>query len=229
MPHILLIDDDRELTDMLAEYLTGENFRVDAVNDSEKGGVEALSGRYDIIVLDVMMPRRSGIEILEHIRQSSDVPILLLTARGEEIDRISGLDLGADDYVPKPCSPGELVARLRAILRRVSKNQDRGGVTEPVVIGHLKLWTKIRKAQWHNVPLDLTGAEFSLLEELARHAGQIVSKQHLSLNALGRALTPYDRRIDVHMSSIRHKLGPRPDGHPWIVGVRGLGYQLASE
>lgn len=228
MPNILLIDDDRELTEMLAEYLAGEDFGVAAVHDGQSGETEALSGRYDIVVLDVMLPRLSGIEVLRRIRRSSDVPVLLLTARGDDVDRISGLDLGADDYVPKPCSPGEIVARLRAILRRVTSNQGDDAL-EAITSGLLRLWPGMRRAEWRDEPLELTGTEFSLLEELARNAGHVVSKDQLSLNALGRALTPYDRRVDVHISSIRYKLGPRPDGQPWILGIRGRGYQLASD
>ena len=228
MPDILLIDDDRELTAMLAEYLAGEGLGAFAVHDGLSGETEALSGKYDLVVLDVMLQRLSGIEVLRRIRRSSDVPVLLLTARGDDVDRISGLDLGADDYVPKPCSAGELVARMRAILRRVSSTRD-SSPAEPIVAGKLTISPAQRRAQWQGTTLDLTGTEFSLLEELARHAGHIVSKEQLSLNALGRALTAYDRRIDVHISSIRQKLGPRPDGQPWILGIRGQGYQLACE
>jgi DNA-binding response OmpR family regulator len=161
------------------------------------------------------------------------VPVLLLTARGEDVDRISGLDLGADDYVPKPCSPGELVARLRAILRRTAglRAQQAATAAQPQQLssGALQLWPASRQAQWHGRPLELTGTEFNLLEELLRHAGELVSKEQLSLNALGRPLTAYDRRIDVHVSSIRQKLGLRANGQSWILSVRGLGYQLARE
>lgn len=228
MSNILLIDDDRELTAMLTEYLEREGFTASAAHDGQSGEIAALSGSYDLVVLDVMLPRLSGIEVLRRIRRSSDVPVLLLTARGDDVDRISGLDLGADDYVPKPCSPGELVARLRAILRRVSGNRE-NEVRTPLNAGALTLWPGARRAEWQGKTLDLTGTEFSLLEELAHHAGHVVSKEQLSLNALGRALTPFDRRIDVHISSIRTKLGPRADGQPWIIGVRGKGYQLVSE
>jgi DNA-binding response OmpR family regulator len=156
--------------------------------------------------------------------------VLLLTARGDNIDRIAGLELGADDYVPKPSSPGELVARLRAILRRVQPQlMGEGMVPEQVRSGALKMWPGRREAHWGAAILELTGSEFSLLEALARQAGQLVSKQDLSLNALGRPLTRYDRRIDVHISSIRHKLGPRADGSSWIQSVRGMGYMLIVE
>jgi len=229
MPKVLLIDDDRELTAMLKEYLHREDFEVAVAHDGETGEVAALSGRHDLVVLDVMMPRLSGIEVLRRIRRNSDIPVLLLTARGDDVDRIAGLDLGADDYVAKPCSPGELVARLRAIHRRVANTRERGGPGEPISTGPLTLWPGTRRVEWAGEALELTGTEFSLLEELARNAGTVVSKEQLSLNALGRALTPYDRRIDVHVSSIRHKLGPRADGKSWILGVRGQGYQFARE
>ncbi|MFJ4114045.1 MULTISPECIES: response regulator transcription factor [Pseudomonas] len=227
---VLLVDDDRELTEMLALYLAREGFEATAVANGEEGEAHALSGAFRIVVLDVMLPGISGIEVLRRIRARSQVPVLLLTARGDNIDRIAGLELGADDYVPKPSSPGELVARLRAILRRVQPHawaESQAG--EVLGTGALTLWPGRRKAQWAAAPLDLTGTEFSLLEALARQAGRLVSKQELSLNALGRPLTRYDRRIDVHISSIRQKLGPRADGSSWIQSVRGMGYMLIIE
>lgn len=228
MTRVLLVDDDRELTAMLGEYLAREGFDVAAAHDGQQGEAEALSGRYDIIVLDVMMPRLSGIEVLRRIRARSEVPVLLLTARGDNVDRIAGLELGADDYVPKPSSPGELVARLRAILRRTGTRRPDSAGPEILTCGPLVLNPAARTAVWQGRPLELTGTEFSLLEELVRHAGQLVSKQQLSLNALGRPLTRFDRRIDVHISSIRQKLGLRGDNQSWIVSVRGQGYQLVS-
>lgn len=228
MTRVLLVDDDRELTAMLGEYLAREGFDVQAAHDGQQGEAEALSGRYDIIVLDVMMPRLSGIEVLRRIRARSEVPVLLLTARGDNVDRIAGLELGADDYVPKPSSPGELVARLRAILRRTGTRRPDSAGPEILTCGALVLNPATRTVQWQGRPLELTGTEFSLLEELVRHAGQLVSKQQLSLNALGRPLTRFDRRIDVHISSIRQKLGLRGDNQSWIVSVRGQGYQLVS-
>lgn len=230
MTPVLLVDDDRELTEMLALYLAREGFCATAVATGEEGEAHALSGAYQVVVLDVMLPGISGIDVLRRVRARSQVPVLLLTARGDNIDRIAGLELGADDYVPKPSSPGELVARLRAILRRVqpqaaSDNQ----ALDAVSSGALTLWPGRRQAQWGLAPLDLTGTEFSLLEALTRQAGQLVSKQDLSLNALGRPLTRYDRRIDVHVSSIRQKLGPRADGGSWIQSVRGMGYMLIVE
>ncbi|GGC73078.1 response regulator transcription factor [Paraburkholderia caffeinilytica] len=228
MTPVLLVDDDAELTGMLVQYLAHEGFAADVAHDGEVGVARALSGRFAIVVLDVMMPRLSGIEALRRIRATSHVPVLMLTARGDDIDRISGLNLGADDYVPKPCTPGELVARLRAILRRAA-GTGTAGAGAPVQAGQLVLWTSSRRATWQGAPLELTGTEFSLVEILARHAGRLVSKEEISQQAFGRPLARFDRRIDVHISSIRQKLGQRPDGQPWIVSVRGMGYQLLTD
>lgn len=228
MTPVLLVDDDVELTGMLVQYLANEGFAAEVAHDGESGVAGALSGRFAIVVLDVMMPRLSGIDALRRIRAASHVPVLMLTARGDDIDRVSGLNLGADDYVPKPCTPGELVARLRAILRRVS-GAGMVGAEGPVQAGPLELWPSNRRAMWQGAPLELTGNEFSLIEVLARHAGQLVSKEEISLQAFDRPLARFDRRIDVHISSIRQKLGQRPDGKPWIVSVRGMGYQFLTD
>ena len=229
MSKVLLVDDDVELSSMLREYIEQEGFEADAVNDGESGVAAALSGNYAIVVLDVMMPRVGGIEALRRIRAQSKIPVLMLTAKGDDVDRIIGLELGADDYVPKPCTPRELVARLRAILRRtldVTPAEAAGG---PLVAGGLLMWPQMRRAQWHGNPLDLTSTEYNLLEVLARNAGRVVSKAELSEQGLGRSLARFDRSIDVHLSSIRHKLGARPDGRSWIETVRGLGYQMIRE
>lgn len=231
MINVLLVDDDADLTSMLAQYLVGEGMAVDAVHDGEAGVEGALSGKYHIVVLDIMMPGLSGIDALRRIRAESQVPILMLTARGDDIDRIVGLDLGADDYVGKPCTPGELVARIRAILRRAGTHPtsvDSAG-QKSLTVGQLAVWPGSRRATWMGHPLQLTGNEFCLLEVLARHAGQLVSKEDISQEAFGRPLARFDRRIDVHISSIRQKLGTRRDGHPWIQSVRGLGYQLMED
>lgn len=230
MTSVLLVDDDNELTLMLVQYLSLEGFAVQATNDSETGVAQALSGRFEIVVLDVMMPRLSGMEALRRIRAASQIPVIMLTARGDNIDRIVGLEMGADDYVPKPCTPGELVARLRAIMRRVRPFvDDSQPAANHLKAGGLELWPGRRQAAWHGAPLELTGTEFSLLEVLVRQAGRLVSKQDLSKHVFGRPLAPFERRIDVHISSIRQKLGQRPDGQPWILGVRGMGYQLLSD
>lgn len=222
---VLLIDDDVELTVMLKSYLAREGFLVTVVHRGEQGAELAIGGDYAVVVLDVMMPGFSGIETLRRIRAQSDIGVLLLTARGDDLDRIQGLDLGADDYVPKPCSPGELVARIRAILRRTNQ------VDKLVVLrsGHLELFPGLRQVRWQGRALELTGTEFNLLHVLAKNAGQLISKNDLSMGAFNRPLTRYDRRIDVHLSSIRQKLGLRDDGTSWILGVRGQGYQLIQD
>jgi len=232
MPKVLLIDDDVELVAMLKEYLEQEEFEVSAVHNGEDGVAAALTGDYAIAVLDVMMPRLNGVETLRRIRMKSAMPVLMLTAKGDDTDRIVGLELGADDYVPKPCTPRELSARIRAILRRTQGGENgRDGVAsgEPLVIGALSMWPSQRRAQWHDTPLELTSTEFNLLEVLARNAGKPVSKRELSEQALGRPLARFDRSIDVHLSAIRHKLGNFADGRTCIQTVRRLGYQLIKE
>jgi DNA-binding response OmpR family regulator len=207
---------------MLREYLEREGFAVTAVHDGEAAARLALSGGYQIVVLDVMMPKVDGIEALRQIRQTSRVPVVMLTARGDDVDRIVGLELGADDYVPKPCTPRELVARLRAILRRAQPGANGG----PLEIGALKLWPEKRAVQWRGRELALTSIEFNVLEVLMRNAGRVVSKHEISEQALGRPLARFDRSIDVHLSAIRQKLG---DGARLIRTVRGLGYHLVKE
>ncbi|MEN9503485.1 MAG: hypothetical protein RI964_2770 [Pseudomonadota bacterium] len=225
---ILLVDDDIELTTMLKDYLQREGFLITAVNDGESAVRETLNDDYALVVLDVMMPGMTGIEVLSRIRIHSQLPVLMLTARGDDIDRIIGLELGADDYVPKPCMPRELVARIRAILRR-TRPDPAANNHEPLHVGVLTLTPEKRQASLHGDILELTSTEFNLLEVLVQQAGQTVSKNDLSSRALGRNLTRYDRSIDVHMSSIRHKLGNLPDGRSWIQTVRGIGYQLIGE
>ena len=231
MLRVLLVDDDVDLTSMLSLYLFREGLEVRVVHDGETGVNEALRGGYALVVLDIMMPRLSGIEALRRIRGASDVPVLMLTARGDNVDKIVGLNMGADDYVPKPCTPGELAARIHAILRRTERRSQPEGTdaAQPLQAGALALWPGTRQASWRGEPLELTGTEFSLLEVLVRHAGQLISKQDISQAAFGRPLTRFDRRIDVHISSIRQKLGMRDDGRSWIQSVRGLGYQLLKD
>lgn len=226
MHNLLLIDDDIELSDMLGDYLRHEGYAITHAASAETGLQEALSGRHALVVLDVMLPGRSGIEVLSQIRQRTALPVLMLTARGDDMDRIVGLELGADDYVPKPCQPRELAARIRAILRRTQPSTPQ---QEALCVGALTLRPASRSASWGGHPLDLTSTEFNLLEHLARHAGQTVSKSVLSEAALGRPLTRYDRSIDVHLSSIRAKIGPMPDGRSCIQTVFRQGYQLIPE
>lgn len=225
---ILLVDDDVELSGMLCDYLVQEGFTVSTVHDGEAGVSEALSGLYAVVVLDVMMPRISGIEALRRIRAVSQVPVLMLTAKGDDMDRILGLELGADDYVPKPCLPRELAARLRAILRRTSQSAEVAG-SASLLIGQLGVFPGQRRVEWRGLPVEMTSTEFNLLEILARNAGRPVSKGDLSEQALGRPLSRFDRSIDVHLSSIRHKLGCLADGRSCIQTVYRQGYQLIRE
>ncbi len=227
LARVLLVDDDIELGTLLKEYLVEEGFEVLTAQDGRAALLLVETGTIDIVVLDVMMPIMNGIETLQRIRRLRDIPVIMLTAKGDDADRIAGLKLGADDYVSKPSSPGELSARLTAVLRRAGRTT--GTAPETLLAGDLVMHPASRAADWRGSPLDLTGTEFSLLEVLARNAGQLVSKQELSKRALGRALTPFDRRIDVHISSVRQKLGSRPDGQSWIQSVRGLGYQLLRD
>jgi len=225
---ILLVDDDVELAGMLRDYLVRDGFVVLAVPDGESGVAEALSGNFALVVLDVMMPGIGGIEALRRIRAASTVPVLMLTARGDDLDRIVGLELGADDYVPKPCMPRELAARLRAILRR-SQQGGELAAQAPLVVGPLKVMPAQRRVEWDGEAVELTSTEFNLLEVLARNAGRPVSKAELSEQALGRPLVRFDRSIDVHLSSIRHKLGVLPGGRSCIQTVYRQGYQLIRE
>ena len=226
--HILLVDDDVELAGLLRDYLVRDGFTAEAVPDGESGVAAALSGRFAIVVLDVMMPGIGGIEALRRIRAASTVPVLMLTARGDDFDRIIGLELGADDYVPKLCLPRELAARLRAILRRSQQGADQAAQA-PLVVGRLTVMPAQRRVEWDGAPVELTSTEFDLLEVLARNAGRPVSKADLSAQALGRPLARFDRSVDVHLSSIRHKLGPLPGGRSCIQTVYRQGYQLIRE
>ena len=226
MSKVLIIDDDVILSGLFQDYLEEEKFQVRTADTATEGLQLALQGDFDIVILDVMLPDMSGTEVLKLIRQQSHVPILMFTAKGDDVDRIMGLESGADDYVPKPCTPRELIARIKAILRRSEITRQQQQDETVIQTGPLQLWPQQRKALWFDTALELTSTEFSLLESLARNAGRDVSKNALSEAALGRPLARFDRSIDVHMSSIRHKLGEQQDGHSYIQTVRGKGYQL---
>lgn len=230
MNRLLLVDDDTELLEMLAEYLSQEGFAVTLAHDGEAGVALALSGDFLLVVLDVMMPRMNGVEALRRIRMAgSSVPVLMLTARGDDTDRIVGLELGADDYVAKPCTPRELTARIRGILRRTQGSEKTENSPVPITVGALQIWPAQRLVHWKGEVVELTSSEFMLLEVLARHAGRPVSKADLSAQGLGRPLARFDRNIDVHLSSLRHKLGTLADGRSCILTVYRVGYQLIRE
>lgn len=222
---ILLADDDDELRELLCEYLQGEGFQVTGVADGEAAlaavrSAGSNSQAFDAMVLDIMMPRVSGTEVLKELRKESGLPVIMLTARGEELDRILGLELGADDYLPKPCNPRELVARLRAILRRSGTSL----ANAPLHVDDLELNPASRQLRGEQGLIELTSTEFSILQLLLRRAGTVVSKRDLYRAALGREPVRFDRSVDMHLSNLRRKLGPASGGGVRIETVRGLGY-----
>lgn len=226
-PRVLVVDDDTDLTVMLSDYLKAEGFQVTAVHDGETGVARALSGDYDAVILDVMMPRLSGTEALRRIRTDSPVPVIMLTAKGDDIDRVVGLELGADDYVPKPYFPRELVARLRAVLRRRPAASPPPSPAHSVDLGSLHVDIATRRALARQLPVDLTASEFNLLVVLLQASDRVVTKDELSLKVLGRARASYDRSVDVHVSNLRQKLGvAAPDIE--IETVRGVGYRIGA-
>jgi two-component system, OmpR family, response regulator CpxR len=221
---ILIIDDDTGLCELLTSYLSSEGFDVDSIHDGAEGAVSALAGDYALVVLDVMLPKLNGFEVLRRIRQSSQVPVLMLTARGDEIDRIVGLEMGADDYLSKPFNPRELVARLRAIQRRTLAAPAGDAKPDTLEVGDVALDLGTRTVRCAGSPIELTSLEFSVFEALLRLAGTVVSREELTRQALGREFGSYDRSIDVHVSSLRKKLGPGAGGEDRIKSVRGIGY-----
>lgn len=236
MPRILLVDDDIELTELLAELLTLEGFDIHVVHNGQDALDELDLQPYDLILLDVMMPVLNGVETLKQLRQKFSTPVLMLSARDDEIDRVLGLELGADDYLPKPFNDRELVARIKAILRRTQQQaiQDHQPInTEEhgkiLNFGGIELYPGRQQAIYEGNDLDLTGTEFALLYILVRHPGQILSRELLSLEILGKRLTPYDRAIDMHISNLRKKLPERDDNLPWFKTLRGRGYLLVTE
>lgn len=227
MSRVLIIDDDQGLVSLLQRFLQNEGFQVFAVFDHHTGLDAALTGEYDVIILDVMLPGGSGFELLKSLRAHSRVPVILLTARGEAVDRILGLEIGADDYVPKPFDPRELVARIRAVLRRSYELHNDQLGDESLTVGDISLSLLSRTALCSGIPVELTGAEFNMLELLLRRAGAVVTREELAQAALGRPLSAFDRSVDVHVSRLRKKLGCVPGGEERIRPVRGIGYFYA--
>lgn len=228
---ILIIDDDVELGDLLTEYLQPEGFTIEVVHNGKDGLARALSGEYSFIVLDVMLPGFDGFEVLKQLRLCSSTPVIMLTARGDDIDRILGLELGADDYLPKPFNPRELLARLRAIQRRVtdvSGSQYSKAKYKQLSVGDLVLDPYTMSVYQNGHEIAITAAEFSLLRELLLNVGKVVSREELANNILGRKLAMFDRSIDVHIASLRKKLGHELDGHERIKTIRGAGYMYTG-
>ncbi len=225
-PRVLLVDDDRELCQMLSEYLDAEHFEVKSVHDGAEALAELHAREFEIVILDVMLPSVGGLDVMRKLGASYSTPILMLTARGDDVDRIVGLELGADDYLSKPFNPRELVARIRAILRRASSRTARGGVPDELKVGPISLNSATRQVRVAEKPVALTGAEFRVLELLMRSAGQVISRDSMTEQALGRKLAAYDRSIDTHISNLRRKLELEAGKNPEIKNVRGSGYTL---
>ncbi|MBU1439318.1 MAG: response regulator transcription factor [Gammaproteobacteria bacterium] len=228
---ILLIDDDNELSQLVSDYLTLDGFSLDVAADGVSGLERAQSGLYQLILLDVMLPGLDGLSLLRQLRQSSYCPVLMLTARGDDIDRIVGLELGADDYLAKPFNPRELSARVRAILRRVelAQQQSNSQVATPILeINQVQLNRQNRQVWCNGQQIVLTATEFQLLDYLMHHAGQVITKEDLSKAVLGRALQQYDRSLDMHISNIRKKLAVG-DSTEKIQTLRGSGYLFLEQ
>ena len=227
MDQILIIDDDVALCELVTEYLEPLGFEIQAVNRGDQGAEAALAGNFSIVVLDVMLPGLNGFEVLRRIRAGSKVPVLMLTARGDDVDRIVGLEIGADDYLPKPFNPRELVARIRAILRRSQTDEARehdGSLTA----GDVELDPATRVVRRAGQVIEVTAVEFDLLEKLLRAAGRIITREELSKEVLGRSTSPFDRSIDMHISNLRKKLGHQLGDVERIKTVRGVGYIYAA-
>jgi two-component system response regulator CpxR len=225
MDRVLIVDDDVELCRLLAERLSTEGFAIEAAHDGPRGLERALSREHALVVLDLMLPGMGGLDVLRRLRVQSPVPVLILTARGEDVERILGLEIGADDYLPKPFNPRELLARIRAILRRTTTQFATSAV--PLVVGDLRLDPVAREVWLNDTLLDLTSVEFALLETLLRAAGRILTREELTESVLGRKLGRFDRVIDVHVSNLRRKLGPAQGGER-IKSVRGSGYLFVA-
>lgn len=224
MTDILLIDDDKELCELLVEYLQSEGYCITSSHDGESGAEEALHSQYKLVLLDVTLPKMNGFDTLKAIRQSSSIPVIMLTARGDDVDRIVGLELGADDYLPKPFNLRELIARIRAILRRIEVPHQNRRQRNDLRIDDLTLNLVNREARKSDKVVNLTATEFAVLKILIDHSGELVTRKELTRQALNRNLESYDRAIDMHVSNLRNKIGLKPRGAQRIKTVRGSGY-----
>lgn len=227
MAKILLVDDDVELTALLKDILSLEGYHVVEANNGIEG-LEAITDDLDLILLDIMMPKMNGMDMLRKLRETNETPVLMLTAKGEEIDRVIGLELGADDYLPKPFSDRELLARIRAILRR-TQSKTKESNSSSIKYQGIEIFIGKQEAYNHGELLDLTGTEFGLLSQFIQKPGEIISKEELSLEVLGKRLAPFDRAIDMHVSNLRKKLPPLSEGKPRIKTLRGRGYLFVEE
>ena len=221
---VLLVEDDLRLAALTKEYLEGHGVAVAHVTDGRRGQDEALSGRYDAVLLDLMLPGKDGLEVCREVRARSDVPIVVLTARGEEADRVMGLELGADDYLAKPFSPRELLARIRAVMRRAAPES----VAERIHVGPLAIDVEARRVRVGEREVELTGLEFDLLLALARRAGRVVQRDAL-MELAGRGEHVGERTVDVHIAKLRSKLGDDAKAPRLLRTVRGVGYQLVKD
>ena len=224
---ILLVDDDKALSELLTEFLNRDGFETHAVYSGESALIQLDNYTYDAVVLDIMMPGLSGLEVLQSIRARMSVPVIMLTGRGDDIDRIVGLEMGADDYLGKPCNPRELSARLRAVLRRSSTLplESKSAVLES---NNIRLDIAKREVYCNQTLINLTSAEFGALALLMQHPGEILTKDILTEKVLHRKFSAYDRSIDVHISRIRHKLSEHLADKKVIKSVRGVGYQYVE-
>ena len=223
---LLVVDDDVALCELVGRFLGSEGFRVDAVHTGGEGVDGAIGGGYDLVLLDVMLGPTNGFNILRQIRATSPIPVVMLTAKGDTLDRGLGLEIGADDYLPKPFDPPELAARIRAVLRRSASNRS-GQKRARIAVEDLELDPGARAARRGGQPVDLTTVEFDLLEALAGEAGQVISRESLVTRVLGREFSPFDSSINTHIYNLRRKLGPAAGGGERIVGIRGIGYLYA--
>lgn len=229
MERVLVIDDDVGLCELVKEYLGPEGYDVEATHNGERGINRALAGDHALVVLDVMLPGMNGFDVLRRIRAKSRIPVLMLTARGDDVDRIVGLEIGADDYLSKPFNPRELVARIRAILRRTQPAENGGsGARETIAVGDIEMDLATRAVRRAGELIELTVVEYDLLEKLLRSAGQIARREDLVKEVLGRELSPFDRSIDMHVSNLRKKLGHQLNGIERIKTIRGVGYIYAG-
>lgn len=228
MAKILLVDDDVELTALLKDILELEGFDVEEANNGIEG-LNKIDSSIDLILLDVMMPKMNGTEMLRRLREKHSTPVMMLTAKGDEIDRVLGLELGADDYLPKPFSDRELLARMRAVLRRTQANTDaKPSSSECLIYQDLIIYPGRQEVFYHQQPIEMTGTELALLSYFVQHPGKIIAKEELSLEVLGKRLAQFDRAIDMHVSNLRKKLPERSDGKPLIKTLRGKGYLLVE-